>query len=221
MQIQALNEQHILLTLPSGGDLLDLDHQIRHLLGNQVYDIIHAYDKLMVHVAPAPLSVMEMCKKIDQGLQLVKRQPVGVSDSLLEIPVWYDESVGIDLDAVCEKTKLSKSALIEQHTGQSYNVLAMGFAPGFAYLGALPQSLHIDRHENPRKSVAAGSVAIAADQTAVYPMASPGGWQIIGRTAMRLLDMNKEPISPFAIGQQVRFVSIDRKTFIEQGGDCS
>ena len=98
------------------------------------------------------------------------------------------------------------------------NVCAIGFAPGFAFLAELDDQLVMPRRANPRAKVPAGSVAIAEKQTAVYPADSPGGWHVLGQCPLPLFDLSKEPMTPFSIGDQVRFVPVDRETFIQKGG---
>jgi KipI family sensor histidine kinase inhibitor len=104
------------------------------------------------------------------------------------------------------------------HTEQEYRVYAMGFAPGFAYLGELPEKLRLPRLDNPRTKIPAGSVAIAEAQTAVYPSESPGGWNIIGRTAETLYDPQADSISPMKVGDRVQFKAVSKDEFEQAGG---
>jgi len=96
--------------------------------------------------------------------------------------------------------------------------MAIGFAPGFAYLGTVDPRIASPRKETPRKKVAQGSVAIAGQQTAIYPSDSPGGWQIIGKTPLALIDYNTNPMTPFSVGSKVKFSAIDRNEFLALGG---
>lgn len=130
------------------------------------------------------------------------------SGELLEIPVVYGGECGPDLEELCAIAGLSASELIELHTGSEYTVDMIGFTPGFAFIGGLDKCFRIPRRKEPRQHVAAGSVGIADGRTGLYAMASPGGWNIIGRTAHPLFDAESE--SPFALraGMRVRFRSI-------------
>lgn len=124
----------------------------------------------------------------------------------IEIPVRYD---GADLAEVAERCGLDVAEVIELHAGTTYRVTLLGFAPGFAYLGPLPAALALPRRATPRERVPAGSVAIAGEQTAIYPSALPGGWHLLGRTGMRLWDLAR-PDRPSLLGpgDRVRFVAI-------------
>ena len=125
---------------------------------------------------------------------------------LVEIPVRYGGDDGPDLGPVAEALGLTLDGVVALHTGSTYDVYFLGFAPGFAYLGPLPASLEAPRLDSPRLQVPAGSVAIAGRQTAVYPSAMPGGWRLIGRTQTRLWDIGREPPAVLAAGDRVRFV---------------
>ena len=132
---------------------------------------------------------------------------------LLTLPVCYDEAFGLDLAAVAEQCQLSPAEVIARHSEQSYRVYALGFSPGFAFMGRLDPALVLPRHSSPRAAVPAGSVAIAAQQTAIYPRQSPGGWHILGRCPLRLFDPARQPANCFRVGQRVRFQPISRAEF--------
>lgn len=125
---------------------------------------------------------------------------------LIEIPVVYGGPDGPDLDAVADMTGLSPADVVEAHAATTYTALFLGFAPGFAYLGPLVPSLVVARRAEPRQSVPAGSVAIAGPHAAIYPIDSPGGWWILGRTPARLWDPLREPPAMLAPGARVRFI---------------
>jgi KipI family sensor histidine kinase inhibitor len=119
------------------------------------------------------------------------------------IPVTYD---GLDLADVAQRTGLTVSDVVARHSERWYEVYLLGFVPGFAYLGELDPALVLPRRAEPRPRVSAGSVAIAGAQTAVYPLATPGGWHLIGRTTAVLFDPGVEPPATLAPGDRVRFV---------------
>jgi inhibitor of KinA len=132
---------------------------------------------------------------------------------LVEIPVCYGGEFGPDLEEVAAARKLKPERVIELHSSQTYRAYFLGFAPGFAYLGDLPDSLATPRLATPRKRVSAGSVGIAGKQTAVYPFATPGGWNLLGRTPLRMFQAEREPMGLLDVGDEVRFRPIAREEF--------
>ncbi len=128
--------------------------------------------------------------------------------ALHEVPVSYGREYGPDMDFVCAYSGLTEEEVVECHTSVVYTVFAVGFLPGFPYLGPLDKKLFVPRLDAPRVKVPEGSVGIAQLQTGVYPFESPGGWRIIGKTRLKLFDAGKPPYSLFVMGDQVRFVSV-------------
>jgi KipI family sensor histidine kinase inhibitor len=124
----------------------------------------------------------------------------------VEIPTRYGGDDGPDLASLAAARGLMEAEVIELHASVDYEVLFLGFAPGFAYLGEVPEPIAMPRLATPRTRVPAGSVAIAGRQTAIYPFESPGGWQLIGRTDLRLWDVSREPPALLTPGVTVRFV---------------
>ena len=139
-------------------------------------------------------------------------------ERIITIDVYYNIEVGLDLEYMSLKTKLSIDEIIKIHSDKLYDVYAVGFLPGFAYLASVDERIALPRLSSPRKQIPKGSVAIADTQTAVYPQASPGGWNIVGRTAMKLFDKNLETLSPFNVGDKVKFNPISKEEFLLQGG---
>ena len=131
-----------------------------------------------------------------------KRPPVEEPGRLHRIPVVYD---GPDLAEVCERLGLTPEQLVALHSRPIYRAFLVGFVPGWAYLGPLPDELVLPRRSAPRTQVPAGSVAIAGQQTGIYPLASPGGWHLIGRTSVRLFLPDSDPPSLFRAGDRVKF----------------
>jgi inhibitor of KinA len=132
---------------------------------------------------------------------------------IIEVPVCYDESFGIDLISMSIKLNLSITEIIKIHTENIYQVYCLGFMPGFAYMGDVNTTIQMARHPQPRQNVSAGSVGIAGAQTGIYPMYSPGGWQIIGRTPIKIFDKNPKVLSKFKMGDQIKFYPITRAEF--------
>jgi KipI family sensor histidine kinase inhibitor len=165
-----------------------------------------AYASLLVEFDPSRIPAAEVYQLLADawaaaapGLGAGDRPPI-------EIPVRYGGDDGPDLESVAARLGLATDAVVALHAGTTYRVFMLGFAPGFAYLGTLPAALSLPRRPEPRTSVPAGSVAIAARQTGVYPAATPGGWHLIGRTEMPLWDPSLDPPARLAPGDRVRFV---------------
>jgi inhibitor of KinA len=131
----------------------------------------------------------------------------------ISIPVCYDPSLGIDLPWVSSHLNLSLEEIISLHTSVVYRVYMIGFIPGFPYMGTLPEQLAVPRKQTPSMKIPAGSVAIAGKQTGIYPAEVPGGWQVIGRTPLRMFDPTKSPCSFLNAGDIVQFKPITLETF--------
>ena len=134
-----------------------------------------------------------------------KRPPMDEPGRLHRIPVVYD---GPDLEVVASRLDLTPQKVVELHSGSIYRVFLVGFVPGWAYLGPLPDELVLPRRPVPRTQVPAGSVAIAGQQTGIYPLDTPGGWHLIGRTSVRLFLPDSDPPSLFRAGDRVKFFAI-------------
>lgn len=130
---------------------------------------------------------------------------------LVTIPVCYGGAFGPDLALVARHAGLAPQEVVRRHTAPEYRIYMVGFLPGFPYLGGLDPALFTPRLQNPRTSIPAGSVGIGGEQTGVYPVASPGGWQLIGRTPLRLFDPDRPPL--YTAGDRIRFVSITPEQF--------
>ena len=131
----------------------------------------------------------------------------------ISIPVCYDPSLGVDLPWVAEHLNLSMEAIIALHTSIEYRVYMIGFIPGFPYMGTLPTALEVPRKQTPSMKIPAGSVAIAGKQTGIYPAEVPGGWQVIGRTPLRMFDPSTTPCSFLNAGDIVQFKPITLEAF--------
>jgi len=134
---------------------------------------------------------------------------------LVEIPVCYGGEYGPDLNEVAELHQMTVEQAIELHASARYLVYFLGFAPGFAYLGDVDEQLATPRLPSPRKSVPAGSVGIAGRQTGVYPISTPGGWRLLGRTPLKMFQPDRAQMSLLALGDRVRFVPIAPQQFVK------
>ncbi len=131
----------------------------------------------------------------------------------IEIPVCYGADFGPDLEAVAQHAQLSATEVVDLHKDGKYRVACLGFTPGFPFLSGLSKKLETPRRATPRKEIPPGAVAIGGAQTGIYPLRSPGGWNIIGRTPVRLFDPAKDPPALLAAGDRVSFRSISREEF--------
>src|SRR5262245_42473266 len=138
---------------------------------------------------------------------------------LIEIPVCYDSEFAFDLDRVVEHTKLSAREIVDLHRTSDYRVACIGFVPGFTFLAGLPKDLATPRRDVPRKEIPPGSVGIGGAQTGIYPLRSPGGWNLIGRTPLKLFDRSKNPPTLLHPGDRVHFRAITRNEFAAFGED--
>jgi len=183
--------------------ILDLSHRLETAQLPGLVESIPALCSLTVFYDPLTLSKEVLTDVIEDLCEAANSAPaVG---RLWEVPVVYGGEHGPDLDSVAELAGIAANAAVQLHASEVYHVYMLGFLPGFAYLGDLPDALRLPRRTTPRARVPAGSVAIASDMTAVYPLESPGGWHLIGSTPLILWDMarNAEPL--LKPGDRVRF----------------
>ncbi len=182
-----------------------LDARLRRRLLQGIIETVPAYATLLVHYDPLILTYAQVADWVGEQVALVE-EAVERNPHHVEVPVRYGGENGPDLAFVASYHRSTPAEIVQLHTGQDYTVFMMGFTPGFAYMGKLADALATPRLENPRTHVPAGSVGIAGAQTGIYPIASPGGWQIIGRTSLSLFDLAREEPFLFAPGDSVRFV---------------
>jgi len=174
-----------------------------------VYDYMTVYQQQLKNEKILPVySFIE--NWIEQNLKDYSSN-VKTTEEEIIIPVCYDKSVGIDIEFVAQQHNLSTQQVIELHTAKTYRVFMNGFLPGFAYMGIVDPAIQTPRHESPRPLVTAGSVGIAGVQTGIYPSNSPGGWQIIGKTPLPLIDENENLL--LKPGSFVKFKAISLLSF--------
>jgi len=181
----------------------------------EVHDVVPALGGLALHFHPsfegnaqeAAAALVEAC--LDAGLP---KEPDVLRT--IEVPVCYAPEFGMDLNDVSEKTKLPVQEIVDRHAAGNYRVLMIGFAPGHAYMGGLDPRLAVPRRATPRIVVPAGAVAIANDQTVVYPYAISGGWNVIGRTPLTVFDAGRQEPSLFGAGDRVKFRPVGRDEFL-------
>jgi KipI family sensor histidine kinase inhibitor len=179
-----------------------------------IVEVVPTYRSLLVLYNPLILPLEDLkirLKQLEAGLKEISF----LAPKLTKIPVLYGGTFGPDLAKVAEYLQLTPEEVIRLHCSKPYFIYMIGFMPGFPYMGELPDALITPRLKTPRLSVPAGSVAIAQKQTGIYPVESPGGWQILGRTPVKLFNPEKEPPALLRMGDLVQFYPISEKEFHE------
>ncbi|MGI8313820.1 5-oxoprolinase subunit PxpB [Halobacillus mangrovi] len=181
-----------------------------------VVEWVPAYTTLTLYYQPSVLTYDELQAKITDFYEVLQEQKGPVSDSLVYLlPTYYGGEIGEDLSVVAEQNGLSEEDVVHIHSSQDYLIYMMGFVPGFPYLGGMSEKIATPRREDPRAEIAPGSVGIAGSQTGVYPLKSPGGWQLIGRTPVKLYDLDQEQPILLESGSYIRFVPVSKQEFDE------
>ena len=187
-------------------------------LGRDLVDLVPSYASLLIiydAMLTDHLSVAHRVRECMESLESAGEQ----EGRTVVLPAYYAPEAGEDLEALAQRAGLSIEQVIDIHSGTEYRVYAIGFAPGFAYLGEVDERIAAPRLATPRQKVPRGAVAIADRQTAVYPAVSPGGWNLIGRCPVRMFDPDATPTMPVNVGDKIRFDPIDRERFLELGGE--
>lgn len=166
------------------------------------------YDPLIIDYKTVEIHLKEMLDEVNEEGSVVP--PITV-----DIPVLYGGPQGPDLTFVAKNAGISEAEIINVHTEKEYLVYMIGFAPGFPYLGGMNEKIASPRKEVPSANIPAGSVGIAGIQTGIYPIETPGGWQIIGQTPLKLFDVNRDPPALIKAGNKLRFVAITEDEFDE------
>lgn len=172
-----------------------------------IRDLIPGYRSLLVIYHPLVIETEAIQERIRETCRRLEASPLPESETVA-IPVVYGDQYGPDLPWVAQYHNLVPRQVIDLHTGPLYRVYMIGFTPGFPYLGEVPEALNTPRRETPRTAVPKGSVGIAQKQTGIYPVDSPGGWQIIGWTPVQLFNPRQQPPSLLQMGDRVRFYEI-------------
>jgi len=226
MKLEPLGDSAVVATLGSGIDeatmaaVLDFSEAVLTANRRGISDVVPAYATVTVFYDPAQFAEGAadpydgVCKFIESCVGRPSRAPFRWQAKLAEIPVYYGGDFAPDMPHVAEHCKMSVDDVISIHSSAEYLVHAIGFTPGFPYLGGLPEVLRTPRRDTPRAHVPAGSVAIGGSQTGVYPVDSPGGWQIIGRTPLHLFRPFNRQAAFLRPGDRVRFKPLTRQEFV-------
>lgn len=202
MRLMPAGDTALLVELADLDEVLSLYARLDEDLPDGVVDLVPAATTLLLTIDPRVTDVEGLARRVS-GITVGSHERATTGE--VEIPVVYD---GEDLAAVGRITGLGERGVIEAHTGSPWTVAFCGFAPGFGYMVGGDERLRVPRRDNPRTRVPAGSVAIAGEFASVYPRESPGGWQLIGRTALEVWDIGREPPALLVPGTTVRYVEV-------------
>ena len=183
---------------------------------------IPAYTTLTLYFNPVALmndpglkgsTTLDKISRYIKSIHIETKKDQQTQNQIMQIPVCYDPVFGFDLQELSSFYQLKKEEIIDIHSSDVYTVYMIGFVPGFPYLGGLSEKLTTPRRQNPRAAIPAGSVGIAGQQTGIYPLETPGGWQIIGRTPLKLFDVNRQQPSLLKAGDKLKFEPVSLKEF--------
>lgn len=177
-----------------------------------VTDLIPAFCSLLINYDPRVITYEKLKMRVEKLLKL-EIEAVRTEKKVYEIPVCYGGKYGPDLANVAAHAGLTQEEVIDIHSSEDYLIYMLGFLPGFSYLGGLDERLHTPRLANPRLRIPAGSVGIGGSQTGIYPLDSPGGWQLIGATPVKTYDPHREIPILFEAGDYIRFVPVSEETY--------
>lgn len=223
MRVEVAGENALILYLGEHGEpgtanrVEQAARLLKQELGDCLVDLVPSYASVLL--------IFDMFRCDHLHIRAGIRKVMGeLSDEASEdgrivtLPVFYGTEAGADLEQLARNADLTTEEVIQIHMAGEYRVYAIGFAPGFAYLGDVDERIAAPRLSTPRQRVPRGAVGIADRQTAIYPAVSPGGWNLIGRCPQRMFDPDAQPTMPVQVGDRVRFESISRDDFFSLGG---
>ncbi len=190
---------------------------LKNLENRGIIDITPSYTSILVHYDLNCFTSKSIVDFLKQHLCL-KIEKEKDESRAVEVPIYYDLEVGFDLQRISDLSGIGIEEIIDIHSSTLYSVYTIGFLPGFAYLGEVDAKIATPRLETPRRKIAKGSLGIADKQSAIYPIQSPGGWNIIGRTYLDMFDKNLEGFSYLNVGDRVKFKPISKDEFLTNGG---
>lgn len=217
VSLHALGDEAILVQFENKIDPEINEHVIRlgvhveRVFEDAVKYVVPAYCSLTIVYDKAKTDPTSLEKEVIKGLDITDEE--GFSKRTLFVPVCYDKKFATDLEEICNQTKLTSTEVVRMHSSHMYRTYMIGFLPGFPYLGQLPEELICERKSIPEMKVPTGAVAIAGKQTGIYPSESPGGWQVIGRTPLPLVNALDDNPFLFHQGDRVQFYSISISQF--------
>ena len=235
MRIEVAGENSLILyfgdtTAPEiSAQVQQASQKLTEALGDYIIDQVTSYASLLLIFDPLAIDQYAVRKVIHECLNSdvykdessntkISTDESSTNQPIVELPVYYSEESGPELSLISEQSGLSIAEVIEIHQSLTYRVYAIGFAPGFAFLGQVDERIASPRLSTPRLKVPRGAVGIADRQTAIYPDVSPGGWNLIGLCPTRMFEPNSTPHMPVSVGDEVRFTGISKEEFNALGG---
>lgn len=191
-------------------DIQGYQTSIENNLNELVVDFIPTYASLTI--VYKSINFNELCAKL-KAIYEGGFEEIEIENTLWQLPVCYDQTLGFDLESYCQEVGLSIKQVIQIHTETIYTIYFTGFLPGFLYLGSLDERLFLKRKAKPLLKVPGGAVGIGGQQTGIYPQESPGGWHIIGNCPVSLFNVERNPPSIFKHGDKIQFYSISLKDY--------
>jgi inhibitor of KinA len=223
LRVTAAGDSAILVEVPASIDpvtnarVVALGQGVRERCGSTIRDVVVGYCSLTVYFDPLTVAPARLEAELRRLAQHLPETPP-VEGAMLDVPVCYGGELGPDLADVAAIAGCTEDEVISLHSRQEYRVYVVGFVPGFPYMAPVDPRIALPRKTTPRMKVPAGSVAIAAGQTGIYPSETPGGWHLIGRTAVKPYDPSRAVPFLFKPGDRVRFHPIDRAAFDRSAG---
>lgn len=177
-----------------------------------IVETVPTYRSLLVHYHPEVIGFKALTEEFDKLMGSLSSIPIP-PPTVIEIPVLYGGEMGPDIENVAEHNHKTVEEVIKIHTSEEYLIYMIGFIAGFPYLGGMSKEIATPRLKSPRVKIEGGSVGIAGEQTGIYPVASPGGWQLIGRTPLKLYDADREKPVLLEAGQYIKFVAVTEEEY--------
>lgn len=177
-----------------------------------IVETVPTYRSLLVHYRPEVIGFKALTEEFDKLMSSLSSIPIP-SPTVIEIPVLYGGEMGPDIENVAEHNHKTVEEVIKIHTSEEYLIYMIGFIAGFPYLGGMSKEIATPRLKSPRVKIEGGSVGIAGEQTGIYPVASPGGWQLIGRTPLKLYDADREKPVLLEAGQYIKFTAVTEEEY--------